>query len=718
MDQLKDSDKENTSHGWEGRFAEIQLTLLKMVDSETQQHKVITTLYGEVPGAAATVLFTIFEEFSLFIVVSSTIYVIKVILLTLVRPYVVCLLADAGEPWYLIQSKNVDYVMSDRKAFAKFCPWQKLCQAALPIVHDLSEEPEECAAAVRGIANLILEVDDDSSAAMVVTYTNFLKEIHSELPPDDPHEGVTIFRRAISRALKQLCPGITKHDIQSQRTLDGGNLGYLPTGNGLHHAEGLVKEMRESSTGASNLPEMLAPYKGRYVTLPGNATKIDDLCIFYSDLEPDDCMAIAQLWQWKIEQYRMAIEPIVIFGADFSDKEKGTVFEKKRLVAQLMLGTKQQYVLTPVTDVYKEGSKRNHPLANYWESQREQELHAICERIKNFMGTRVHLYIMAPGKGNLAAILNKLKENKAWPIDEKGQIWKVGIYSGAFNMRGMTVDDNKAILEFANASGFPLLDAAKFPFFGGKHPHAWTDSFTTFAPPNFPQELNLHAHTILTAGLKMLNDEHNFGLVHPEKLYKTKELTIREKERLEKIKPKYKVETINEYCKMLQDDFALFAKMEEMKKSTVIAFAFDSCDSPLADQLIFMLEFLMEKNPELLSHKETGAWQNSAKGHTSVDFEKDPAKEVEASLAAGEAPKTCKAYQPALHHAQDEHVLTILRNKLQEYLIRHLQMLHQDDEEEDTIEHMVARTSSMHLGDGEDGVNRQKSWRGSLHGIH
>merc|ERR1712061_262750 len=168
-------------------------------------------------------------------------------------------------------------------------------------------------------------------------------------------------------------------------------------------------------------------------------------------------MAIAQLWQHKVETTKMKREPIVVYLADFTDKEKGTVFEKKMLMTQFMLGTDYLYVLTPDPALEKNGSTKQ---AAHWAGQRESALKKICEEIANFPGKNIHFYIMAPCRGNLGAMRKVLTQMGKWPLK---QTFTISIYSGSFNMRGMHLDDLPALKEIAAQAaqnGHPMLDAA------------------------------------------------------------------------------------------------------------------------------------------------------------------------------------------------------------------------------------------------------------------
>ena len=87
---------------------------------------------------------------------------------------------------------------------------------------------------------------------------------------------------------------------------------------------------------------------------------------------------------------------------------------------------------------------------------------------------------MAPGHGNLGAIVSWLKSQKQWPVSAK---WRVSLYSGSFNSRGMQEADIEALGDIMRHSDEPLMNLSKFPFFGRQSCHPVTDSLGSFALP-------------------------------------------------------------------------------------------------------------------------------------------------------------------------------------------------------------------------------------------
>ncbi|CAJ1367268.1 unnamed protein product, partial [Effrenium voratum] len=72
--------------------------------------------------------------------------------------------------------------------------------------------------------------------------------------------------------------------------------------------------------------------------------------VIFSDFELDDLMAIAQIWQWTALRLNApeSARPVIVFSCDFATKDGGGVFEKKMLLARLMLGItlRDCYVVT------------------------------------------------------------------------------------------------------------------------------------------------------------------------------------------------------------------------------------------------------------------------------------------------------------------------------------------------------------------------------------
>ena len=132
----------------------------------------------------------------------------------------------------------------------------------------------------------------------------------------------------------------------------------------------------------------------------------------------------------------------------------GTVFEKKQLMACLALGEVSWNILTYEGDTGNrepvEGSI--HPQEQNIAKRRDTELSSICRKLAEFDGDRIDLYIMAPGHGNISAIITNIRAQ--WPLKCN---WRLSMYTGSFNTRGMTESDLEAIGDIMKCSDSPLV---------------------------------------------------------------------------------------------------------------------------------------------------------------------------------------------------------------------------------------------------------------------
>jgi len=593
-------------------------------------------------------------------------------------------LAGIGEKWTGPNRHDILSIMKSRDTFLGACHWRCLTLNALEILLNMGEHYQEAAeAAILGLGQLYEKDQDKNETEVITALVNFLREIMAKHPHLEQTLIVTILK---------LCPGLTEQDLKNA-VPSAGNLGYVPSGVAMKQAQSCVDKMQE---GEHEWVKLLDSANQQVYAGQCHGTSSDDLMICYSDLEPDDSMAIAQLWQWNYEQLSMKKEPVIIFGADFTDKDQNTVFEKKLLMTQLMVGTQDLYVCTPDQEFYDLEKSRNelkppnHANHEYWEGLRHEQLDEVCNKLVNHEGANLLLYIMAPGRGNLGAIVAKLKAKGTWPLRKT---WKIFLYSGAFNMKGMTDKDLAALKEIsalAQQDGNYLNDVAKFPFFGRKDSHPVTDSFTTFAPTSFAADINMVAQPVLIALLKLLNDEHNMGLIKPDKLYRTAgaaygKLAEHERERFAVIEALFAETKVQEYCKGIVNDFVLFSKVPDFKKSTIAAFAHGCCDSPLCDQLIFLIEYLKLKRPTALKDTEVGKWTvNSERGFTAV--------ERSSSLSADDT----RAIQPVLRDHNDMETLKVARIALQHYLLEHLRTFGSRSRSGTEVMNILSRARSGH----------------------
>jgi len=434
-----------------------------------------------------------------------------------------------------------------------------------------------------------------------------------------------------------------------------GNLNYLPGDGTIEKCDRILSRMQEGKP-VEQMKQCLVEL--RELKSPPRSTlnvRGRTRLVMFTDLEPDDTMAIAQLWQRRIEKGELDGEPLIIYNADFEAKEdpNGKIFEKKLLVAALMLGHYTYHILT-------KASAKNYPSLPEPKKEimasRDRTLEGICDNLANFNGENIDLFVIAPGFGNLGGILAKLKARNAWPLRAR---FRVSMYSGAYNMKAMTDSDIAALKEFVGHG--VLMDVGKFPFFGGKDCHEWADSLTTFALPRFAADISVKA-PLLAAALKLFNDEMNESLVSPFKdsLFKGSTLDDQDKAALTQLKTTFQRLGINAYAKELASS-PLFAKVAGFKKSTLKAFAAGGCDSPLCDQLLFLAEWLLDEQKTWVT-TTSGAWEfDKDKGFTTI---------VETPQE-----NAMRGSRPTLSKPKDEASLLQMRAVLEHYLRKHVDSL-------------------------------------------
>lgn len=368
------------------------------------------------------------------------------------------------------------------------------------------------------------------------------------------------------------------------------------------------------------------------------------LPVIYSDLEPDDVMAIAQLLQLQADSRDSYAPPLPIFGVDFADKDKGCIFEKKLLMAATMLGSLRDpgrpdpcgigigwLPLTPApataapAPAPAEAFPSEVALHKRITESREKVLEAICTWLEESKCEEILLLDICPGRGNLAAIVEVLKRKGKWPL--KGKTWRVVMYTGSHNMRYTIDADFDALAEIMRYSKEPLADVSRFPFFGGDEALPCSRSHSSFAPPSFAKDLSRQS-PFLAAVLKSIDEEFNAELIDPghKRLFQGSTLDGEEQQRFDDIKAKYRMDNdIQAYARSFVEDPGLMAKVANYKKNTMMSFAYGSSDSPLCDQILFLYLWMKEKHPDWLAPAAEGVWVcDRRSGFTSVEPKVEP----------------------------------------------------------------------------------------------
>jgi len=455
----------------------------------------------------------------------------------------------------------------------------------------------------------------------------------------------------------------------------GLGLRYNPTRQSLRMVAKAVEQL--SRTPAQGLCQALQAALDKHDVKPpgpGSPGSVEllgrRLMVVLTNLEPGSAMATAMLWRLKLEAGDIFGTPLVIAVANLSD-DHGTILEKKLLAAALTLGISDYHILVvPETGI-------DHPRHRELMQRRESTIVEVCQRLKDFTGEYIELYIMAGGDGNLAAIIDQLRIMGPWPL--VGKVWRIKMYSGSHSVRHMSKMDWAALHEIMQLSDVCLVDISRFLFFGGKKALPCTESLTTFVMEDFPLKLNQCA-PLLAGALKTFNDDFNARLIYPGlKLFKCKQhlgepgkLDHDEINRFQEIEAGFILDdpqTIKAYAEGIYSDKALFAKVPDFKRSIIVAYAFDGCDSPLTDSIIFLFEWLMERNPSAITGADKpGIWEIDVRnGYTSV-------RESDGTISAN--PMATPAIQPKMLQHSDLGCIGSMRDALTDYLVKHLHAIY------------------------------------------
>jgi len=247
------------------------------------------------------------------------------------------------------------------------------------------------------------------------------------------------------------------------------------------------------------------------------------LMMVYSDFNVDDLMAVSQLWALKRVKENMVSKPLLIWNVSFDRRDKGQIFEKKLLIKSLMVGNLDTVILANEGDkggCEMRGDVDVQPHANQHIAARGERLQEIVDRLANFKGDNIHLYVLSPGRGNIGAIVTRLKDQGKWPLktpDGNLMKWRISFYSGKYNLKGMLDADFQAfskIMEFPDSS---FVDISTHEFFGGDSKHVCTESIGSFCSPSFAERASTN-WPLMAASLKLFNDEFLEGFLHPRNL--------------------------------------------------------------------------------------------------------------------------------------------------------------------------------------------------------
>jgi len=287
-------------------------------------------------------------------------------------------------------------------------------------------------------------------------------------------------------------------------------------------------------------------------------------------------------------------------------------------------------------------------------------------------GVDLDVVIMAPGRGNIAALSEALREETGWE-NLKGHLG-VKLYSGCFNISSTTTDDRCALMDLANFSGRPLEDYAHFIWSGqGRNPrfsclHSLCADIT---------ELLMRHNPFLAASWLNFQEEFHSELIRPKhpKLWAAGvELTSEERSYFADAALRFQNGEVQDYCKSLLDHPSIFQKIAGYKQGTVRAMALGIHYGPLCDCLIFLTAWLRNHRPELLCEERSGAWHLDA-SRTSVVSSADELPPTGSGLIRRKTapatigpPITCHAVQPKLSDPDGSDVADVLSAVLRKAL--------------------------------------------------
>eukprot|EP00913_Durusdinium_trenchii_P003087 g2852.t1 len=392
--------------------------------------------------------------------------------------------------------------------------------------------------------------------------------------------------------------------------------------------------------------------------------------IIFSDFELDDLMAIAEVWQWKAVHMGAAenSRPVIVFCCDFKTKDGGEVFEKKILMARLMLGVtmKDIYILVQnpgenqVNWTYFD--QKVHPMAPKLFREKQELLAAAAQdgppRLHDERTTRcsreiaevsvvpsteiVDVYFIAPGRGIFAELLNEVEQKHPEGFAQLAQKAHVVMYTGSFNTQGTTIKNEQ-----------------------------------DFASPTLAQQLADRSE-LLSASIIAFVDEFQGNLVRPENksLFRGSELSedewkhFREDRRNRRLEEGEEIaplanKNMQEYAAKLAKD-PLFAKVAGYKKSTVNAFHRGSCDAPLCDQVCFIYEWCTHSCIEDLEAVEGHWWLNRKNGFTGV---------ASTAIPEGCEDLQIRAIQPYMKDRSNVELLNRMRSALERLVVYHMSMI-------------------------------------------
>lgn len=622
----------------------------KAAAEQTRDEAVRAATYMELPQAIASLMFMISQDrYCFFMILCLFFTVVKAFLLKFSRRIFIAYLTTCQVSW---RNPGADDFTT---LYAVLTTWstknhdRDFVAVMLNFIENPASSEMTMVSALKALGNLPYKGSTGTSwAACDVHNTDMMKALDACSKAEQnsrKEEGSQKINEAARETLRKMSsPDVIREQyktnlrFKSTDTMTRRAQGYLDLGkqNGIF---AMKTKLREDGILKAAAPLCLD-------SAPGSP---NTLVIFYTDMESDDVCAIAQLWQLKVEMKAMQLQPLIVFHVDFNKTGKdndANVFVGKCLIAWLILGDAEFHVMAQGDD--------NNPCFTNGSKQREDNMGKVRDRIANFPGEAVHFYILAPGCGNLGGIIDGsvLKQKQV----------RVSMYSGAFNMRGMTYEDLAAIgllSEKAREGKKHLVDISKFLFFGGERSHRRAESFSTFASTTLDERI-CQDEPLLAASWKLFNQHMNKNLVNPSKIFDEKAYQV-PSDRKEELNMLFHAGDMAKYCDHIVNNTDLFMNTRNFKKSTIVAFALDGLDSPLCDQLVFLHEWLALCKVDYLKQPEGMWYVDLEKGNTRVDLKAKDGR--------------TKAIQPVLKEPLNAEVLEFCAAAMQRHLLQHLRQL-------------------------------------------
>ena len=365
----------------------------------------------------------------------------------------------------------------------------------------------------------------------------------------------------------------------------------------------------------------------------------------YTDLEPDDVFAI--LCQLQESEKRLVGDPVTVFTTEpgVDEKDERPVYQKKIMLTASALGATfadSMRVVSASTDPTKAPAPVPWP---YQSGKEAKELlmeaaDEFIELAEKHPDAELMFLVMAPGRSNLGELLKCLEaRGKEKSILARTQ---VELYSGSFNMKGMTREDIRFFEEATKYGEKPLVDVNHFLYTGELSGEPKIANLAQFCPST-GRDLFGRNPFLATAWQKYAV-EFDKKLLDPfkgngklfgkylkeeeDEIRKLEELRAKSPEQVDTLELEDKREKFRAEEKELKEMQDLFASDDfwgyvrsahkssvirhinpPFKKRVITALAtFGFHEGPLCDVLCYLNRWLLKNNPEAVDNGKGGIW--------------------------------------------------------------------------------------------------------------